>query len=155
MFKWIFSLESNLILSSPNEETEVSKSSLIPSQTEYINRAKSVIFLRDTLDIKPLLSAVNINTGKLDIILPLVSMNTGSNNLQMHLALRYQGINQHATILGMGWNLVEDYIAVDYRMSINPSSHRYYWITSHGSYCFSMPLFTDGRCSTFPISDEL
>ncbi|CAF5197744.1 unnamed protein product, partial [Rotaria magnacalcarata] len=115
---------------------KVLKSRLVPPQGELMDRPKSVSFLRDTLDIKPLLSAVNTNTGKLDFTLPFLSLSTGSSGLQMQLALRYQGINQHASILGVGWSLVEDYIAVDYQGNVDPLTHRYYWITSHGS----MPL---------------
>ncbi|CAM4795199.1 unnamed protein product [Rotaria magnacalcarata] len=121
---------------SNSQEMKVLKSRLVPPQGELMDRPKSVSFLRDTLDIKPLLSAVNTNTGKLDFTLPFLSLSTGSSGLQMQLALRYQGINQHASILGVGWSLVEDYIAVDYQGNVDPLTHRYYWITSHGS----MPL---------------
>lgn len=121
---------------SNRQETKVIKSRLVPSQTESIDRPKSVVFLRDTLDIKPLLSAVNTYTGKLDFTLPFLSLSTGSKGLKMQLALQYQGINQYASILGVGWNLIEDYIAVDYQGNVNPLTHNYYWITSHGS----MPL---------------
>ncbi|CAF1011951.1 unnamed protein product [Didymodactylos carnosus] len=122
--------------SSNNQETKLVKSTFVPPQGEFIVRPKSIAFLRDTLDIKPLLSAVNTYTGKLDFTLPFLNLGTGPNGLKIQLSLQYQGVHQHASILGVGWNLVEDYIAVDYQGNVDPLTHRYYWITSHGS----MPL---------------
>lgn len=128
---------SNRILSSNSisheQEKKMLKSRLIPSCGEIRIPTKSIALLRETLDIKPLLSAVNTNSGKLGFTLSLLDINTGLNGLQMKLALRYEGINQHASILGIGWNLLEDYIAVDYQGNVDRMAHRYYWITNHGT----------------------
>lgn len=122
---------SNRISSEP--EKKRFKPRLIPPACECSTPSKSIALLRETLDIKPLFSAINNNSGKLDFVLPLFNTQTGVDGLQMKLSLQYQGVNQHASIMGTGWSLLEDYIAVDYQGNVDPMAHHYYWITNHGT----------------------
>ncbi|CAF2187707.1 unnamed protein product [Rotaria magnacalcarata] len=121
---------------------------LIPPPGESTTPSKIVAFLRDTLDIKPLMSALNTRSGKLDFSFSLIDLSAGLNGLKMKLDLRYQSINQHVSILGVGWNLIEDYIAVDYQNTVDPRAHRYYWVTSHGA----IPLLRQGDSQNFRFS---
>ncbi|CAF0989166.1 unnamed protein product [Didymodactylos carnosus] len=70
----------------------------VPQIVQPIVKGRSPILLRDSLDIKPLLSSVNTVTGK------------------------------DTSVLGIGWDLIQEYLAVDYQGSLDPSVQRYYWI---------------------------
>lgn len=92
-----------------------------------LKEEKPVLLLRDQLDCSSIVDAVDKNTGKTKFKLLLVDLsNLGS---EIKLDFVYDGNNKMSDILGIGWLLPQDFIALSHQASIFPEDEKYYIIS--------------------------
>jgi hypothetical protein len=105
-----------------------SKQRIIPQQIpSSLALTTREVWLRDTLDVSSLTTAVDMTTGKLMFSLPLIHVFV-KDELTILLPFLYNSNVNTADLLGVGWHLPLNYIRVDDKGHVDPREHDYYWI---------------------------
>lgn len=126
-----------------NETSSQMIQPIIPKIQELpIEIEKQTVLLRDQLDWTSILDSVDRITGKPKFQLPLIDLSRFSSNLKLDVF--YDGNSRASDVLGVGWSLPQNLIALDHQSSVFPEDEKYYVIAQG----MSQQLLLDGANST-------
>ncbi|XP_062708863.1 uncharacterized protein LOC109622613 [Aedes albopictus] len=116
---------------------------IIPEIQELpLDNEKQMVLLRDQLEWSSVFDAVDRITGKPKFQLPLIDLKRLSSNLKLDVF--YDGNSKVSDILGVGWSLPQNFIALDHQSSVFPEDEKYY-VVAQG---MSQQLLFDSANST-------
>ncbi|XP_062543381.1 uncharacterized protein LOC134210946 [Armigeres subalbatus] len=127
--RWANLLEGDYFIQEEFEEQNETSSRIetpvIPSLVQLPPREeKPLQLLRDKLDWSWITDSVDRDTGKPRFQLPLIDLSEEVSLLK--LALRYDGNSKASDILGVGWSLPPNFIALDHQNSVFPEDEKHY-----------------------------
>lgn len=119
----------NSVIEEVNQTSNDTLSRMFPAivpQSMKFNAEKFIPMLRDQIDCSSIPHSVDKATGKSKFSLPIIDLSSLSSDIRLDLV--YDGSSKASGVLGLGWDLSQNYIIMDHQSSIFPEDMKYYVI---------------------------